>query len=395
MLRVTELEKRFSPRKSDIVRALDGVSFTVTEGKLFTLLGASGSGKTTTLRSIAGLERPDAGRIEIDDIAVFDSSASLFVRPNKRNLGMVFQSYAIWPHMTVFDNVAFPLRVKRRGRAEIREEVGRTLALMNMEHLAKRSATLLSGGQQQRLALARAIVGNPRLLLLDEPLSNLDAKLRERMRFELKRLQVETGLTTVYVTHDQVEALALSDEIALMHDGRIVQQGPPASIYHAPESEYVADFIGSTNLLPGVLREASAVGETCVVEIGDTSCAGVLAAAAEVGHAVALAIRPESVRIEAVRSHDPEATSPGALRGVVRSSVFLGESTDFLVDAAGVEVRARVSGLKPDLAIGDVVSLTLPSQGLVFPRGSVGASPAGNDATAAVSVEEPVAEPVG
>src|SRR5665213_1093268 len=139
MLRVTELEKRFSPRKSDIVRALDGVSFTVTEGKLFTLLGASGSGKTTTLRSIAGLERPDAGRIEIDDIAVFDSSASLFVRPNKRNLGMVFQSYAIWPHMTVFDNVAFPLRVKRRGRAEIREEVGRTLALMNMEHLSRRS----------------------------------------------------------------------------------------------------------------------------------------------------------------------------------------------------------------------------------------------------------------
>jgi iron(III) transport system ATP-binding protein len=296
--------------------------------------------------------------------------------------------------MTVFDNVAFPLRVKRRGRAEIRAEVERTLALMNMEHLAKRSATLLSGGQQQRLALARAIVGNPRLLLLDEPLSNLDAKLRERMRFELKRLQVETGLTTVYVTHDQVEALALSDEIALMHDGRIVQQGPPASIYHAPESEYVADFIGSTNLLPGTLREAAAVGETCAVEIGDTSCAGVLAAPAEAGNAVVIAIRPESVRIEAAVPHAPQATSPGSLRGVVRSSIFLGESTDFLVDVAGVEIRARVSGLKPDLAIGDVVSLTLPSQGLVFPRDRVGASPAGG-AAAAASVEEPVAEPVG
>ncbi|MCW2976604.1 MAG: ABC-type spermidine/putrescine transport system, ATPase component [Actinomycetia bacterium] len=394
MLRVTALEKRFSPRKSDIVRALDGVSFNVTEGKLFTLLGASGSGKTTTLRSIAGLERPDAGRIEIDDVAVFDGSAALFVPPNKRDLGMVFQSYAIWPHMTVFENVAFPLRVKHRGRAEIREAVERTLTLMNMEHLAKRSATLLSGGQQQRLALARAIVGNPRLLLLDEPLSNLDAKLRERMRFELKRLQVETGLTTVYVTHDQVEALALSDEIALMHDGRIVQQGPPASIYHSPESEYVADFIGSTNLLSGTLREAAAVGEACVVEIGGSSCAGVLTAAAVSGAAVALTIRPESIKIErATRSHSAEPSSAGALHGTVRSSVFLGESTDFLVDAEGVEIRARVSGMKPEIGIGDAVLLTLPAQGLVFPREASGVTPAIEPATADVPLES-VAESV-
>jgi len=391
MLRVTALEKRFSPRKSDIVRALDGVSFNVTEGKLFTLLGASGSGKTTTLRSIAGLERPDAGRIEIDDVAVFDSSAALFLPPNKRDLGMVFQSYAIWPHMTVFENVAFPLRVKRRSRKEIKEAVERTLALMNMEQLAKRSATLLSGGQQQRLALARAIVGNPRLLLLDEPLSNLDAKLRERMRFEIKRLQVETGLTTVYVTHDQVEALALSDEIALMHDGRIVQQGSPASIYHSPESEYVADFIGSTNLLRGSLREGGEVGETCVVAIGDATCAGVLAAAASPGVAVALTIRPESIRIEPARS--PSQASPGALHGTVRSSVFLGESTDFLVDAEGVEIRARVSGLKPEISIGDAVLLTLPSQGLVFPRETNGTTAASEQPAVEVPLES-VAESV-
>ena len=385
------MEKRFSPRKSDIVRALDGVSFNVTEGKLFTLLGASGSGKTTTLRSIAGLERPDAGRIEIDDVAVFDSSAALFLPPNKRDLGMVFQSYAIWPHMTVFENVAFPLRVKRRSRKEIKEAVERTLALMNMEQLAKRSATLLSGGQQQRLALARAIVGNPRLLLLDEPLSNLDAKLRERMRFEIKRLQVETGLTTVYVTHDQVEALALSDEIALMHDGRIVQQGSPASIYHSPESEYVADFIGSTNLLRGSLREGGEVGETCVVAIGDATCAGVLAAAASPGAAVALTIRPESIRIEPARS--PSQASPGALHGTVRSSVFLGESTDFLVDAEGVEIRARVSGLKPEISIGDAVLLTLPSQGLVFPRETNGTTAASEQPAVEVPLES-VAESV-
>ncbi|MCU1490793.1 MAG: transporter ATP-binding protein, partial [Acidimicrobiaceae bacterium] len=298
MLKVDGLEKQFSMRDSDVVRALDGVSFTVPEGALFTLLGASGSGKTTTLRSIAGLERPDAGRIEIGDVAVFDGSRALFVPPNKRDLGMVFQSYAIWPHMTVFENVAFPLRVKRKGRAEIRDAVERTLALMNMEHLAKRSSSLLSGGQQQRLALARAIVASPRLLLLDEPLSNLDAKLRERMRFELKRLQVETGLTTVYVTHDQMEALALSDEIALMHDGRIVQQATPAEIYHAPASAYVADFIGSTNLLSGTLREGDAVAGACVVSLGEADVAGVLAAEARVGASVAVAVRPETITVQ-------------------------------------------------------------------------------------------------
>ena len=170
MLQLTDLEKTFSSVRGERVHALDGVSLTVPEGMLFTLLGASGSGKTTTLRSIAGLERPDAGRIEIDDIVVFDSAAALYVPTHKRELGMVFQSYAIWPHMNVFENVAFPLKVRGTGRAEIRSAVEETLATMNMEHLAKRPATLLSGGQQQRLALARAIVGRPRLLLLDEPL---------------------------------------------------------------------------------------------------------------------------------------------------------------------------------------------------------------------------------
>jgi len=365
MLKVTGLEKQFATRDSDVVRALDGVSFVVPQGSLFTLLGASGSGKTTTLRSVAGLERPESGRIEIDDVAVFDGSRALFVPPNKRDLGMVFQSYAIWPHMTVFENVAFPLRVKRKGRAEIREAVDRTLALMNMEHLAKRSSSLLSGGQQQRLALARAIVASPRLLLLDEPLSNLDAKLRERMRFELKRLQVETGLTTVYVTHDQMEALALSDEIALMHDGRIVQQAAPAEIYHAPASAYVADFIGSTNLLRGTLRGGDGVGGRCVVQVGDASISGVLAADAPTGAEVAVAVRPESIAMELLPRSEQEPT-PGALHGEIRSSVFLGESTDFLVSAEALEVRVRVSGVNPGFAIGDAVRLRLPETGLVF-----------------------------
>jgi iron(III) transport system ATP-binding protein len=365
MLRVTDLEKRFATRDSDVVRALDGVSFHVPEGTLFTLLGASGCGKTTTLRSVAGLERPESGRIEIDDVVVFDGTRAHFTPPNKRDLGMVFQSYAIWPHMTVFDNVAFPLKVKRKGRTAIREAVERTLTLMNMEHLAKRPATLLSGGQQQRLALARAIVGNPRLLLLDEPLSNLDAKLRERMRFELKRLQVETGITTIYVTHDQMEALALSDEIALMHEGRIVQQATPAEIYHAPATAYVADFIGSTNLLQGILREAGKEGGSCAV--GDSSVAGVLAGPAAAGDAVALAVRPETVALEPDRNGAQEL-EPGVLRGIVRSSVFLGESTDFLVGVDGLEVRARISGINPGFAIGDAVRVRMPQTGLVFPR---------------------------
>jgi iron(III) transport system ATP-binding protein len=371
MLKVTGLEKKFATHDSDVVRALDGVSFTVPEGALFTLLGASGSGKTTTLRSVAGLERPDAGTIEIGDVVVFDGSRALFVPPNKRDLGMVFQSYAIWPHMTVFENVAFPLRVKRKGRAEIREAVERTLALMKMDHLAKRSSSLLSGGQQQRLALARAIVASPRLLLLDEPLSNLDAKLRERMRFELKRLQVETGLTTVYVTHDQMEALALSDEIALMHDGQIVQQATPAEIYHAPASAYVADFIGSTNLLRGTLSHGDAVAGSCTVSVGGTSVAAVLAAEVPVGAGVAVAIRPEAIAIE--RSVDPSSNGvTGVMHGTIRSSVFLGESTDFLIDAGGIEIRVRISGVRPGFAIGDTVQLSLPDGGLVFPSESLG-----------------------
>jgi iron(III) transport system ATP-binding protein len=367
MLQVTDLEKRFSTRDSEVVRALDGVSFTVPQGTLFTLLGASGCGKTTTLRAVAGLERPESGRIEIEDVVVFDGARALFVPPNKRQLGMVFQSYAIWPHMTVFENVAFPLKVQRKGRAEIREAVERTLTLMNMEHLAKRSATLLSGGQQQRLALARAIVGNPRLLLLDEPLSNLDAKLRERMRFELKRLQVETGITTIYVTHDQMEALALSDEIALMHEGRIVQQATPAEIYHSPATAYVADFIGSTNLLHGTLRQVDKPSGTCVVGLGEQSVSGVLSGAANEGDAVALAVRPESIGL-LPDTNGAQEVMPGTLRGVVRSSVFLGESTDFLVAVGDLEVRARVSGASPGFAISDAVRVTMPENGLVFSR---------------------------
>src|SRR5438270_3521728 len=258
MLSVKGLYTEYPNDRGQIVKAAQNVTFDVPEGKLFTLLGPSGCGKTTTLRSIAGLERPRVGEIRVDEELIYSSSRGIFVSPNQRGLGMVFQSYAIWPHMTVYENAAFPLRVGRRrfSRREIDEHVMRVLATVDLADMAQREATKLSGGQQQRLALARALVMEPRVLLLDEPLSNLDAKLRERMPFELKRLQRELGITTVYVTHDQSEALALSHSIAVMNRGRIEQIGAPREIYERPGNQFVADFVGSTNFLDATVSAA-------------------------------------------------------------------------------------------------------------------------------------------
>src|SRR5919201_3107733 len=261
MLTVRNLVKTFASgrgEKTGRVHAVDDISIEVEEGELFTLLGPSGCGKTTTLRCIAGLEMPDRGEISIAGRVLFSSEQRVRVPANERGLGMVFQSYAIWPHMDVFKNVAFPLQVlprrKRPGRKELQERVERALATVKLDHLASRQATDLSGGQQQRLALARALVMEPPLLLLDEPLSNLDAKLREEMVFELKRLQRELGVTGVYVTHDQTEALAMSNRIAVMRDGKIEQIGKPRDVYEAPKSRFVADFIGTSNFIDGVVE---------------------------------------------------------------------------------------------------------------------------------------------
>src|SRR4051794_35672921 len=246
------------------VFAVHDVSFEVKEGELFTLLGPSGCGKTTTLRSIAGLETPDDGTISLAGRVLFSAGTKIRVPANQRGLGMVFQSYAIWPHMNVFQNVAFPLevlpRTRRPRKAQIRERVERALTAVKLDHLAGRDATALSGGQQQRLALARALVMEPKLLLLDEPLSNLDAKLREDMRFELKRLQRELGITCVYVTHDQTEALAMSNEVAVMRDGKVEQLGRPREIYETPRTRFVADFIGTSNFIDGVVEQRAGAG---------------------------------------------------------------------------------------------------------------------------------------
>src|SRR5258705_9185882 len=255
MLSVKLLNTEYTSEGGETVRAAQDVNFNVPEGKLFTLLGPSGCGKTTTLRSIAGLEKPRVGEIAANERIVYSSAKGVFVTPNRRGFGMVFQSYAIWPHMNVFQNTAFPLEVgdRKYSRQEVRDKVMRVLTAVQLDHLAEREATKLSGGQQQRLALGRALVMEPQLLLLDEPLSNLDAKLREKRRFELKRLQRELRITTGYVTHDQSEALALSHSIAVMNEGRIQQIAAPREIYEKPRTQFVADFVGTTNFLDGVV----------------------------------------------------------------------------------------------------------------------------------------------
>ena len=313
------------------VRAVDNVSLAVADGRLLTLLGPSGCGKTTTLRMIAGLEVNDTGRIVIGDRVVSDAAASVFVAPERRDIGMVFQSYAIWPHMTVFANVAYPLEVRRRPATEVRERVGATLRLMQMEHLADRQATMLSGGQQQRVAIARALVFQPRVLLMDEPLSNLDAQLREQMRLELRALQQRLGITTVYVTHDQEEAMVLSDEIALVHEGRVLQIADPATIYTRPASRTVAAFFGTPNLLSAKVREVR--GETAGVD--GEGWEGWCARGADVGigDRVTVVVRPEVIRL---------GTAPGAAgiawTGIVRQRVFHGARSVYTIESGPLRV---------------------------------------------------------
>jgi iron(III) transport system ATP-binding protein len=252
MLRVSRLVKSFALAAGE-VRAIDDVSFSVTEGHCYALLGPSGCGKTTTLRCVAGLEQADSGTIEIGGQTVSDPGSGVFVPVHQRSIGMVFQSYAIWPHLDVFENVAYPFRVKRPRvrRQEIAARVHEALRLVGMAAMADRPATQLSGGQQQRVALARAIVRKPALLLLDEPLSNLDARLREQMRAELKDMIARIGVTALYVTHDQAEAFALADQVAVMAHGRIAQEGAPRDIYAHPSAPFVATFLGAANVVLG------------------------------------------------------------------------------------------------------------------------------------------------
>jgi iron(III) transport system ATP-binding protein len=347
MIEVEGLSKRYSGQAAP---AVDDVTFTVPQGGFYTLLGPSGCGKTTTLRCIAGLERPERGTIRLGKAVVV--SERTFVPTHRRDIGMVFQSYAVWPHMTVFENVAFPLRVGGRKvkRGEVNDKVMGALELVGLGGFERRMATQLSGGQQQRLSVARALVREPDVLLLDEPLSNLDAKLRERMRSELLLIQRRVGITTLFVTHDQVEALSMSDRVAVMDRGKIVQEGSPRDVYHSPATEFVAGFIGSTNLLQGTVRRADEPGRVAVRTI-----IGILETSAQEtaeGERVMVAIRPEDV---AIHRDPPPATgrsSANVLVGTVEIALFTGVSVEYHVRVDGATIQAHASS-RLDLERGD------------------------------------------
>ncbi len=322
------------------VQVVGPVSFTVTAGQQTTLLGPSGCGKTTTLRAIAGLERPAGGRISIGGQVMYDGSRGINIPAEQRGLSMVFQSYAIWPHMTVFDNVAYGLRVRRKSAAEVRERVGTALESVQMGAFSSRMASQLSGGQQQRVALARACAFSPSVLLFDEPLSNLDAKLRGDMRVELRELQHRLGVTSVYVTHDLEEALAMSDIIIVMRAGHIEQSGSPADIYNRPRTRFVADFVGSANLISGVVVADQPPGETVAIKIAD----------GQIMHGITLGRRPGATPTLSVRtvhfvlSRQGDATTPNNWPVTVRHSVFLGDMHQIHISWAGHEIIVRQVG---------------------------------------------------
>jgi iron(III) transport system ATP-binding protein len=335
--------------------AVADLSLDIDDGQFVTLLGPSGCGKTTTLRLIAGFIAPDAGTIHADGRLL--SSAGQVVPPEERGMGMVFQNYAVWPHRTVFENVVFGLKLRRVPAAEARERVKRTLGLVNLTGLEDRLPGELSGGQQQRVALARSLVVEPKILLLDEPLSNLDAKLRERMRGELKELQRRTGITFVYVTHDQAEALALSDRIAVIHGGRLQQLGTPQEVYARPASRVVADFMGLINLLPATLIAREAGQARLQTAAGWTMLADVPGAAVT-GQRVEIAVRPESIRLQAHTGADPDH---GQQPATVRESTYLGNIMEYhvaLEDGAVLRVQTHPG---QQFAIGDKVAVRIDS----------------------------------
>jgi iron(III) transport system ATP-binding protein len=348
-IRIEQISKQFSHRVKGLVYAVREVSLTVEPGELLTLLGPSGCGKTTTLRMIAGFERPDAGRVLIGEQDVTSLMA------NQRNIGFVFQNYALFPHLTIFENVAYGLRVKRIAEAEIAAAVQEVLQMVGLLGYDRQFPHQLSGGEQQRVALARAIVIRPRVLLFDEPLSNLDAKLRVRMREELRDLQKRLSITAVYVTHDQEEAMAISDRIVVMHQGAIVQQGTAEALYHRPESAFVAQFIGRTNLLTGRLLGVAA--DSVEVEVaGGRHRLAARAAGLAIGQTVRLVLRPERIALG-----PPEA---GAVPGTVVSRTFLGEKVEYRIRVGAEELQVTDYGTERLFGGDQAVGLRLPTDGV-------------------------------
>ncbi|MEU0447765.1 ABC transporter ATP-binding protein [Streptomyces tendae] len=342
---VDQLRKSYDSHPgSDAAYAIDGVSFDVPEGQFVTLLGPSGCGKTTTLRCVAGLERAQGGRIEMAGQTVFDAQRKQYVRPEDRPIAMVPQSYGIWPHMTVLDNAAFPMRHGRNRQrgADVRKRAMEMLEQVGLDGMADRWATQLSGGQQQRLAFARALLGDPEVLLLDEPLSNLDAKLRARLRQELRSFQERFGIAALYVTHDQAEALALSDTVIVMNQGRVEQIDRPERIYDHPRSSFVADFIGSANLLP--VQDTSPGthgGVLAKTAVGSVLCGRAPASGNEDWSSTGgfVCVRPENVTVRATHGRTPVSGDEEIL-GTVEAAEFLGDRLEVVVRAGDASITA-------------------------------------------------------
>jgi ABC-type Fe3+/spermidine/putrescine transport system ATPase subunit len=332
-VRLTGLWKTYPGGATPAVKDL---SLDVLDGEILTLLGPSGCGKTTTLRMVAGLETPDAGDIFFGDQAVVMTSRQISLPPNKRNVGMVFQSYAIWPHMTVAENVAFPLKARKFPRGEIKERVHRVLELVGLAGFEERPGPLLSGGQQQRVAFARALVTEPRVLLLDEPFSNLDAKLREQMRLSVKLLQKRLNIAMLFVTHDQIEALSLSNRIALMNFGVVQQQGDPRLLYEEPANEFVRDFVGRTLLFKGNVQTAIPSGQMAIALAGAPDCVvfgrSYNPGGVKAGESVFIGVRPEDVEIQPALGGEPPA---GLIGGKAQTALFVGERIEYQVEVDG------------------------------------------------------------
>lgn len=358
MLTINDLNVIY-PLPKGSFHAVKGIDLKVEEGEFFTLLGPSGCGKTTTLRSVAGLEEPTSGRIEISGKPVFDSDASVLVPPQHRDIGMVFQSYAIWPHMSVAKNVAFPLETQKLPKAEIDSRTSTVLELVGLAKHANRSATMLSGGQQQRVALARALVRSAALLLLDEPLSNLDAKLREQMRAELRDLQTRLGQTTIYVTHDQEEALAMSDRIAFIEHGEVVELGSPTDLYLKPRHISTARFLGQAEMFKAQVP-ANAGGLISVrTDLGELK---VHNPEGRVGNRVM--IRPEHILF----TDEPGQASDNSFTGRITARTFSGRYLEYVVDVGGhaLNIQASSSTLQP---VGQEVHVSFPPDKLVLLEG--------------------------
>ena len=345
-VQLVDLVKRFGD-----FTAVDGINLKVDSGEFFSLLGPSGCGKTTTLRMIAGFERPTDGQVVLDGVDVAT------VPPHKRNVNTVFQNYALFPHLNVGDNIAFGLRRKNVDEDQIKRRVAEALDLVHLAGYERRKPNQLSGGQQQRVALARALVNRPNVLLLDEPLGALDLKLRKQLQIELKRVQAEVGITFVYVTHDQEEALTMSDRIAVMNRGKVEQLGSPEELYERPNTRFVADFIGTTNLLSGAVESSDAASALVRLEGGD-SCV-VAGAGLQVGRTVELSVRPESILVKASNGTAPGGVEP--IRGQVEQVAYLGGNVQYQVRTnGGLAITALAPKTGQRLPVGSDVDVVWP-----------------------------------